>query len=306
MIMSHTILTIATRKSKLALWQANHVKSLLEKKYPNLPIQLLLMTTEGDQQQSAPLTHIGGKSVFVKTLQNALFNRTADIAVHSMKDMSVFPTTGLAIAAVLKRADARDAFVANHYTDLNALPENAIVGTASPRRTCLVKSLRPDCQIKLLHGNVDTRLSKLDEKQFDAIVLAAAGLERLGLHQRIRSYFPENSFTPAIAQGAIAIECRENDTKTRELLHFLNDTETAICTRAERSVNQVIGGDCHTAMGARATIIDGQLHLSAMMGSEDGKIILRSHAVGLTDDAEQLGKKVAMDLLSQGAGKLIM
>lgn len=296
---------IATRKSKLALWQANFVKSALENRYPELQVSLFEMVTEGDRQQTIPLTHIGGKSVFVKTLQNALLNHEADIAVHSIKDMSVQDTQGLILAAISEREDARDAFISNHYTDLNALPLNAIVGTSSPRRESLIKSLRPDIHIKLLRGNVDTRLSKLDSQQYDAIILAAAGIHRLGLSNRIRSYFSYDFFTPAIGQGAIGIECREDDLFIRDLLQFLHHTKTAQAVIAERAVNRILGGDCHTAIGAHAKMIGAEMHLSGMIGSQDGKIILRAHAHSHIIDPKQLGEIVANDLIAQGARELI-
>lgn len=295
---------IATRKSKLALWQANFVKSELEKKYPELSIELIGIVTEGDQQLSIPLVNIGGKSVFVKALQNALLNNEADIAVHSIKDMSVYQAEKLVLAAICERADPRDAFLSNHYANLNALPQNAIVGTSSPRRTCLIKSLRPDVQIKLLRGNVDTRLSKLDANEYDAIILAAAGITRLGFSQRISAYFSDDIFTPAIGQGAIAIECREDDHFIRESVHFLHHTISAQCVMAERAVNQILGGDCHTAIGAHAKIIDNKMHLSAMIGTEDGKKILRASKIEDISSVD-IGENVANDLLALGAADLM-
>ena len=296
---------IATRKSKLALWQAHFVKSALEKKYPELLITLFEIVTEGDQQQTIPLVNIGGKSVFVKALQQALLNNEADIAVHSIKDMSVHETDGLILAAICEREDARDAFIATHFSDLNALPHNAIVGTSSPRRTSLIKSLRPDVHIKLLRGNVDTRLAKLDGGQYDAIVLAAAGLHRLGLSSRITRYFSDELFTPAIGQGAIGIECRDNDIFIRDLLSFLNHTQTAQCVIVERTINQLLGGDCHTAIGAHAKITDNGLMLSAVVGSKEGKTLLRAKTDNISMDAQRAGEMVASDLISQGAKELI-
>ena len=289
-------LKIATRKSKLALWQANFVKDALEKKHPPLKIELVEIVTDGDRLQNVALTDVGGKSVFVKALQTALLNNTADIAVHSMKDMSVHDTADLTIAAVCERADARDAFLSINYADIASLPKNAVVGTASPRRSSLIKSLRPDVQIKLLRGNVDTRLAKLQQGDFDAIILAAAGLHRLSLSSHIRTYLDTDFFTPAIAQGAIAIECRENDEKTRELLHFLHHEPTKICVTAERAVNKVLNGDCHTAIGAYAKIIDDQLHLSAMLGQAHGEKILRASAIGEKNEPEKLGEIVARSM----------
>lgn len=298
-------LRIITRKSKLALWQAHFVKTALEKKYPRCQIELISMTTEGDQQQTISLAQIGGKANFVKALQKALLNNEADLAVHSIKDMSVHHTPHLTLAAICERADPRDAFLSHHFETIDALPKNAIVGTASPRRACLIKSLRADVQIKLLRGNVDTRLAKLDAGEYDAIILAAAGVIRLGLSHRIRAYLPENIFTPAIGQGAIGVECRENDVKMRELLQFLHHENTARCIIAERMVNQILNGDCHTAIGAHAKIMQDKINLSAIVGDEDGSVILRANATDLINNAKKAGEKVANDLLSQGARKLI-
>lgn len=296
---------IATRKSKLALWQANFVKSALEKRYPELTVTLVEMITEGDRQQNVALTNIGGKSVFVKALQQALLNNEADIAVHSIKDMSVHDEKGLILGAICERADPRDAFISNRYTTIESLPHDAIIGTSSPRRTSLIKSILPNARIELLRGNVDTRLLKLDAGTYDAIILAAAGLHRLNLSARIQSYFPETFFTPAIGQGAIGIECRENNHYIRELLLFLHHAQTAHCVIAERTVNQWLGGDCHTAIGAHAKIIDNKLILSAVVGSLDGKTILRAQVSGDFSDAIKYGEIVAKDLLSQGAAAYI-
>ncbi|OGT32578.1 MAG: hydroxymethylbilane synthase [Gammaproteobacteria bacterium RIFCSPHIGHO2_02_FULL_39_13] len=300
-----TKIKIATRKSKLALWQANFVKSLLEKKYSDITVELIGVVTEGDQQSTIPLADVGGKALFVKALQNALLSNEADIAVHSMKDMSVFPTEKLMIAAICERADARDAFVSNDYSEIESLPLNAIVGTASPRRSCLLQSIRPDVRIALLRGNVDTRVAKLDAKRFDAIILAAAGLHRLDLSSRIQSYLSDDIFIPAIGQGAIAIECRESDAQLQERLSFLHHDITAQCVKAERMINQIMGGDCHSAIGAHAKIIKNKMHIAAMVGSVDGKIILREQAECEVNDAVQCAETVAKNLLSQGAEKLL-
>ncbi|OGT44948.1 MAG: hydroxymethylbilane synthase [Gammaproteobacteria bacterium RIFCSPHIGHO2_12_FULL_38_11] len=297
---------IATRKSKLALWQANFVKSALEKKHPGLIVSLIEIMTEGDKQPTIPLAQMGGKSVFVKALQNALLNNEADIAVHSIKDMSVYPTDNLILAAVCERADPRDAFISNDFMAIESLPRHAIVGTSSPRRTCLIKSLRPDIKIELLRGNVDTRLAKLDARNYDAIILAAAGLHRLDLTSRIQSYFSCDFFTPAIGQGAIGVECREDDIVMRDLLLFLNHADTAHSIVAERRVNQIVGGDCHTVIGAHAHINQDQIYLSAMVGSMDGKIILRAKAHCDLHGAIRCGENVAKDLLNQGAAQLII
>lgn len=297
---------IATRKSKLALWQASFVKEALEQRYPDIKISLVEIITEGDKQQTTPLADMGGKSLFVKALQVALLNNEADIAVHSIKDISVHNTTGLMLGAILKREDARDAFVSVKYKNLLAMPANTIIGTSSPRRTVLIKEIRPDIEIKLLRGNVDTRLAKLDAGNYDAIVLAAAGLKRLALTSRITDYFSDEIFTPAIGQGAIGVECRESDDFMRELLHFLHDEKTAMCVNAERLVNQILNGDCHAAIGAHAKIINDQIDLSAMVGSLDGKIILRAHQAGNVKKGNLFAKNIAKDLLKRGAAKLLV
>lgn len=295
------IIRIATRQSKLALWQSHFVKAAIEKKYPDISIELVCIVTEGDKQQNIPLVKIGGKSVFVKALQHALLKNEADIAVHSVKDMSVFPDEKLLLAAICERGDARDAFLSTQYKNIDELPKNAIVGTASPRRTALIKSLRPDVQIKLLRGNVDTRLQKLKNGEYDGIILAAAGVTRLGFAENICEYLSEDFFTPAIGQGAIGIECRESDDFIREKVHFLNHEITEKCVQAERVVNQILGGNCHTAIGAYAKIIERNMQLSAMIGSEDGTTILRAKESTVFSDAKNLATMVAENLLSQGA-----
>lgn len=290
-------LRIATRQSKLALWQSNFVKTALEEKYPDLDVHLIKIVTDGDRIQDVSLTEIGGKAVFVKALQQALLNNEADIAVHSMKDMSVFPIENLIMGAVLARADARDAFLSNEYDGIESLPKNAVVGTASPRRTTLLKAIRDDVTIKLLRGNVDTRLEKLNNGEYDAIILAAAGLDRLGLSEHIRHRLSEETFIPAIAQGAIAIECRANDVETRRIIKFLNDVKTEICVAAERAVNRVIGGDCHTPIAAHAVINGATLKLTAMLGDGNQKLV-RASIEGPVRKAEKLGEKMGHQLLA--------
>lgn len=296
---------IATRRSKLALWQANHVKAMIEKNHPEYTVTLHEMTTEGDQQQSIPLNQIGGKGLFVKSLQQALLRNEADIAVHCIKDMSVYETPKLILGAILQRENPQDAFISPNYANIDSLPDRAIVGTASPRRSSLILSIRPDVEIKLLRGNVDTRLMKVIHGEYDAIILAAAGLIRLNLQAHIRSYLSDAFFTPAIGQGAIGIECRENDSDIRALLSTLHDDHTANCVLAERTVNRILGGDCHTAIGAHATMMNGEMHLSAMVGSLDGQTILRAEATEKNNAFAELGERVAEKLISQGAKDLI-
>lgn len=294
--MKNKSIRIATRNSKLALWQANFVKAAIEKKYPECVVSLVEVITAGDRAHNIPLTTVGGKSLFVKALQQVLLNNEADIAVHSMKDMSVHPTPGLIIAATLTRADPRDAFISLKYSSIDTLPQGAVVGTASPRRSALLKSLRPDLQIILLRGNVDTRLMKLEKGDYDAIILAAAGLDRLQLSSYIRERLSETFFTPAIAQGVIAVECREADFFCREVTQFLHDESTFLCVTAEQAVNQVVGGDCYTPIGAYAKIIHGTVELQAVL--EKNGQLMRENITGDKQEALLLGQRVGKKLCS--------
>jgi hydroxymethylbilane synthase len=297
---------IATRNSPLALTQSNFVKQRILEKYPHVTIEFLCLTTEGDKNTAQPLLELGGKSLFVKELQNALLNGSADMAVHSLKDMSVFSCAGLQFAAILAREDARDAFISNHFSSFSELPANSIVGTSSPRRVSQLKFLRPDLQFTFLRGNVGTRLNKLDNDEYAAIILAAAGLIRLNKAGRIQEFFDPQQIIPAIGQGALAIECRENDVETLELTAHLQDIETTLCTTAERAVNQQLGGDCHTPIGAHAWIDAQQiLHVQAIVGNLAGSKQLKSYRSGLPEQANELGTAAGEDLLMQGAEKLI-
>lgn len=296
---------IATRKSKLALWQANHVKTWIEKNHPQLPVTLVEMITEGDQNQKDALQDIGGKFVFVKKLQIALLENQADIAVHSIKDMSCHSEKNLHLAAVCVREDARDVMISNRYKTLSELPKNAVVGTSSPRRKSILLSQRPDLNVTLLRGNVDTRIQKLDDGQYDAIIVAAAGVKRLGLLSRVAYFFPVEMMTPAIGQGAIGVECRADDEKIKKLLLPLHDASTGFCVEAERAVNRVLRGDCHTALGAHAVIVQNQLQLRAIVASEDGKKIITASHVGDRHHATQIGERVAKQLLALGAEKIL-
>lgn len=298
-------LRIASRKSRLAQWQANHVKQLLLQRHKNLNIELVLLTTQGDREQQASLIDIGGKALFVKELQQALLDERADIAVHSMKDMSVHPHPDLTLAAICEREDARDVFVGNRYTSLNELPSGAVIGTASPRRQSLLKNLRPDIEIKLLRGNVDTRLKKIEGGEYDATILAAAGLHRLEFQNVIGEYFDPAAFVPAIAQGALGIECRSIDNDTTERIKPLNHIDSALCIEAERNVNRILKGDCHTPIGVHATLTDSHIQLYGVVGDLSGKQLIRSEIRGARNDATLLSEQLADDLLKQGADKLI-
>lgn len=298
-------LRIATRQSQMALWQANYVKQHIQAKYPELKITLIGLTTQGDKKHNIPLSDHSGKSLFVKELQHAVLDNQADLAVHCIKDMSVHPCHGLHLYAVCKREDPRDVLASNRHSRLSQLPMHACVGTSSPRRECLLKSMRPDLETKLLRGNVNTRLRKLDEGEYDAIILAAAGLKRLGETRRIGEYLEPHHFIPAIGQGALGIECRENDHQVRTLITHLDHPLTHRCIIAERAVNKILGGDCHTAIGAYAVIRNGQLHVHAMVGCLQTYKLLTSTISGDPDQARQLGWQLAEDLLAKGAEKLL-
>ncbi len=300
--MSVDTLRIATRQSPLALWQANYVKNRLNAHYPDLKIELVGITTTGDKEQSVSLAAFGGKGLFVKELQQALLDNRADIAVHCIKDMSVYPNTRFTLAAVLERADARDVFLSNHCNFLGDLAEGAVVGTSSPRRECLIKSYYPNLKIKPLRGNVDTRLRKLDSGDYDAMVLAAAGLERLGLKNRITEYLDIHTFVPAIGQGALGIECCADNVECIRLVQPLHHVNTGICVLTEQTVNQKIQGDCETPIGAHARMLnDDEIEIHAVVGTTDGKRKITSYVAGNIKYSEKLGIKVAEDLIEKGA-----
>jgi hydroxymethylbilane synthase len=298
-------LRIATRSSRLALWQAHYIKKLLQSLNPNLEVELVSITTAGDKDQTRALAEIGGKSLFVKELQQALLDDKADVAVHCIKDMSVYEHPELTLGAILKRDDPCDIFSSHQCTHIDMLKEGAIIGTASPRRQSLIKQLYPQLQIKLLRGNLDTRLQKLKDGEYDAIILAAAGLKRLGLIENIQSHLHKEIFVPAIAQGAMGIECLKTRTDLLELVKPLHDQETATCVSAERAVNKKLNGSCFTPLGAYAELIKGTLYLNAFVGSLDGKTLIRSHLTGSIDYPEALGLQVADDLIAQGALEIL-
>lgn len=299
------IIRIATRQSPLALWQANFVKAELEKHFPELSVELVTMVTKGDIILDTPLAKIGGKGLFVKELELALLENRADIAVHSMKDVPMTFPEGLGLATICEREDPRDAFVSNQYTNLDELPAGAVVGTSSLRRQCQLMNKYPHLQIKSLRGNVGTRLSKLDNGEYDAIILAAAGLIRLGLPERIRAFIAPEQSLPAAGQGAVGIETRFNDQRVLNYLAKLNHEPTAYCVRAERAMNAHLQGGCQVPIGGFATLDNEQLTLTALVGSLDGSTIIRATAQASKSDAEQLGVAVAKQLLSQGADKIL-
>ena len=298
-------LKIATRQSPLALWQANYVKDRLQQLYPDLTIELVPMVTKGDVILDSPLAKIGGKGLFVKELENALLNKEADIAVHSMKDVPMQFPEGLGLAVICQREDPRDAFVSHAYRTFAELPQGAVVGTSSLRRQCQLKALRPDLDIRSLRGNVGTRLSKLDNGDYDAIILASAGLIRLGLADRIASFIDIEQSLPAAGQGAVGIECRTDDVQVHTLLAPLADAETTYCVRAERAMNNHLQGGCQVPIGGYAVLQQGQLYLRALVGDIDGSRIIRAEGKSAVENAEVLGVQIAEQLLAQGADKIL-
>jgi len=308
--MTHSVATpsrvrIATRKSALALWQAEFVKAQLEHFHPGIVVELVPMSTQGDKILDTPLAKIGGKGLFVKELETAMLEDRADIAVHSMKDVPVEFPEGLMLSTICEREDPRDAFVSNRYADLAELPEGAVVGTSSLRRQCQIKAVRPDLQIRDLRGNVNTRLAKLDAGEFDAIILAAAGLIRLGFVERIRNYISIEQSLPANGQGAVGIECRSADVALQALLAPLEHAKTRSAVLAERAMNRALQGGCQVPIGAFAVLEGEQLWLRGLVGQLDGREILRAEVRGLSADAELLGQQLAAALLAQGAGAIL-
>ncbi len=302
--MTHT-LRIATRNSPLAMWQAEFVRDELLRYHKALSVEIIGMKTKGDKLLDSPLAKIGGKGLFVKELENAMLENRADIAVHSMKDVGIVFPDGLGIACIMARHNPLDAFVANHYQTLDELPEKAIVGTCSLRRVCQLQKHYPHLQFKNLRGNVNTRLAKLDAGEYDAIILAASGLERLNLSVRIASVIPDTICLPAITQGSLGIECRLADTRTRELLTPLADRNNTYRAAAERGVNERLQGSCQTPIAAYATLDGEQLHLRALIGEPDGSVILYSQNSGHVNDAQAIGIAAADDLLRQGAKAIL-
>ncbi|WP_018972655.1 hydroxymethylbilane synthase [Rudaea cellulosilytica] len=300
------ILRIATRQSALALWQAEHVAARLRVAHPELSVELLPMTTRGDRILDRPLAQIGGKGLFLKELEVALAERRADIAVHSYKDMPMELDAGFEVGAVLERADAADGFVSANFSRIDELPRGARVGTSSLRRQAQLRALRPDLELLDLRGNVNTRLAKLDAGDYDAIVLACAGLERLGLGARIKSRLAAPEWLPAAAQGAIAVELRAGDARTAELIAPLHDAATARCTGAERAMTRHLQGNCEVPIAAWCVETEYGLQLHGLVGdAANGRLIRASGATPFDAEPEALGRKVAEELLALGAGELL-
>ncbi|MBL4280281.1 hydroxymethylbilane synthase [Vibrio fluvialis] len=302
---STTPIRIATRQSPLALWQAHYVKDALQAAHPGLEVELVTMVTRGDVILDTPLAKVGGKGLFVKELEVAMLEGRADLAVHSMKDVPVDFPEGLGLVTICEREDPRDAFVSNAYASLDELPHGAIVGTCSLRRQCQLKEARPDLVIKELRGNVGTRLGKLDAGEFDAIILAAAGLKRLKLEQRIRSFIEPEQSLPAVGQGAVGIECRLDDARLRELLAPLSHAETTVRVLCERAMNLTLEGGCQVPIGSYALLEGDDLWLRALVGEPDGSHIVRGEIRGPRQDAERLGVELANQLLANGARDIL-
>ena len=296
---------IATRKSPLALWQAEHVATRLRESHPGLRVEILGMSTRGDKILDAPLAKIGGKGLFVKELEQGILEGRADIAVHSMKDVPVEFPEGLQLRVIMDREDPRDAFVSNRFAGIDDLPRGACVGTSSLRRQCQLSARRPDLSIKPLRGNVNTRLGKLDGGEYDAVILAAAGLMRLGFEARIRTRLSTRESLPAIGQGAIGIECRGGDERVDSLIEPLHHAPTAIRVQAERAMNHRLLGGCQVPIAGHAVLEGDMLSIRGLVGTPDGKCILYGEQSGPSATAEDLGTALAEDLLAQGAGEIL-
>ena len=300
-----TTLRIATRKSPLALWQSEHVAARLRAAHPGLQVELVPMSTRGDEVLDRSLAAIGGKGLFLKELELAMQRGDADCAVHSLKDVLMELEPGFVVPAILARADYADAFVSNDFEDIDALPHGARVGTSSLRRQAQLRALRPDLQLRDLRGNVNTRLARLDAGEYDAIVLACAGLQRLGFEPRIRRRLQAPDWLPAPAQGAIAMETRDDDAAIASLCAALDDRATRICVEAERAMNRALHGSCHVPVAAYAQLDGERLRLHGLVGSASDGYAVRAQGEGPSDAPEQLGKDIAQALLAQGAGAII-
>lgn len=296
---------IATRKSALALWQAEYVKAKLIEHYPSLTVELVPMSTQGDKILDTPLAKIGGKGLFIKELEIAMLEGRADIAVHSMKDVPVAFPDGFGLHAICERENPFDAFVSNNFDSIDALPQGAVVGTSSLRRQCQIRKYRPDLVIKDLRGNVNTRLAKLDAGEYDAIILASAGLIRLEMQERIRTPIPADVSLPAVGQGAVGIECRSDDAELITLLQALNHNDTHTRVTAERAMNERLEGGCQVPIGSFATLDGDAITLTGMVGRPDGSELLFASATAQKNRAAEIGIEVAEALLAQGAGDIL-
>lgn len=298
-------LIIGTRQSLLALWQSNHIASLLRKQYPDCQVTLKKIVTKGDRILDVPLAQIGGKGLFTKEIETELLDGTVDLAVHSLKDMPTVLPEGLCLTAITTRANVGDAFVSNKYASFSELPQGAVLGTSSLRRKAQLLAVRPDLKIVDLRGNVDTRLRKLDEGQMDAIILAAAGLERLGHADRIREIIPTTVCLPAVGQGALAIECRSDNKEVRDMLAFLNDLSTKQATDAERAFLGLIEGGCQVPIGVHAEVENDNVKIEAVIASLDGSKVLRNNITGPAVNAADLGRKLGQQMLAEGGEQIL-
>jgi hydroxymethylbilane synthase len=303
--MKENHIVITTRESPLALCQTEWVKNQMAARYADIKIGMLGVTTQADKLLSISLAQVGGKGLFVKELEQALLEKRADIAVHSMKDMPMEYPAGLCVPVVCEREDVRDVFISNRYQSLSDLPKGSSIGTSSLRRQSQLKAIRPDLMIESLRGNVNTRLKRLDEGDFDAIILAAAGMKRLGLAERITSFLSIEEILPAVGQGALALECREDDIQVQARIQFLNHLPSTYCVTAERAMCRELGGGCQVPVAAYAEIKNQKILLRGLVGSVDGKTILRAQYQSDLDQAVQIGKQVAENLLQQGADKIL-
>ena len=300
-----TTLKIGTRRSDLAMWQAVFVRDALLGAHPDLEVELVGITTEGDRTLDVPLAAKGGKGLFLKELEQALLERRIDVAVHSMKDVTVIEPEGLHIPVICERENPCDALVSTHFSKLEDLPAGAVVGTCSLRRQAILRHRFPDLQVENLRGNVNRRLARLDAGDFDAIILAAAGLMRLEMPERIREVIAPQVMLPAVGQGAVGVQCRQDDDETTALLTPLNDLRTHLRVKAERAVNAELGGGCHVPIAAYAEIQDEQLTLRGLVGQPDGSEVLFAEAAGPLSDPKAVGRTAAQDLLSQGAKRIL-
>lgn len=300
-----TNLIIGTRQSLLAMWQSNYIAGRLREEYPGCGVTLKKIVTKGDRILDVPLAKIGGKGLFTKEIEQELLDGTIDLAVHSLKDMPTVLPEGLCLTAITERANAGDAFVSNKYKSIEELPEGSVLGTSSLRRRAQLLARRPDLKIVDLRGNVDTRLKKLDEEQMDAIILAAAGLTRLGHADRIKEIIPQSYCLPAVGQGALAIECRTDNFKVRQMLDFLNDTATKQATDAERAFLGLLEGGCQVPIGVHAEVNEGRIAMEAVIASLDGSTVLRDTAEGNATDAVTLGRALGQKMLDNGGKEIL-
>ena len=299
------VLKIGTRQSLLALWQSNHIAACLRKQYPECEVVLKKIVTKGDRILDVPLAQIGGKGLFTKEIEEDLLSGEVDLAVHSLKDMPTVLPEGLCLTAITERANVGDAFVSNDYACFEELPLGAVVGTSSLRRKAQLLAARPDLTIRDLRGNVDTRLRKLDEGLYDAVILAAAGLERLGHGDRIKAIIPSDVCLPAVGQGALAIECRTDDAEVRQMLDFLNDQPTVYATAAERAFLGLLEGGCQVPIGVHADVNGEQIKIEAIIAALDGSTVLRDTIKGAAVYAVALGQKLGKKMLANGGQKIL-